>query len=140
VLGGLAHVERRVLEEGGNDEVGVALGHPPRDDAAQRVPHEHRGAADRLAQHADDVLAVVVDVVGAWRVLRAAVAAQVDAHDPPTVGDLARQPRVGPHAARHAVQEDDRRAVRRSFDRRVEPHCSAPSRRRTRRRIASDEA
>ena len=78
VLGGLAHVQRRVLQERGGHELGVALGHPPGDDAAQRVADEHRRAAHRLAQDADDVLAVVVDVVGPRGVLGAAVAAQVD--------------------------------------------------------------
>jgi hypothetical protein len=118
----------------------VPLGHPPRDDAAQRVPDEDGGAADLLAQNADDVLAVVVDVVGPRDVPGAAVAAQVDPNDPPALRDRAGQPAVGPHAARDAVQEDDRGAVlgTRCLD--VEPHSSAPSSRRTRRRMASDDA
>src|SRR5512133_3437287 len=62
VFGGLAHVQRRVLEEGGGQELGVPLGDPPGDDAAQRVADEHGRSPHGLAQHADDVLAVAVDV------------------------------------------------------------------------------
>jgi hypothetical protein len=119
VLLGLAHVERRVLEQGGGDELRLVLRDPPRRDAAERVADEH-GRTIQQAQDRDDVLAVAVDGVGAGRVIGLAVAAQIDARDPPAVGDLRRQEVVGSAAARDAVQEDDERCVARALQLDVE--------------------
>ena len=68
VLGGLAHVERRVLEEHGGDELRVLLGHPPRRVAAEGVAHEHGGAPGDGAQELRDVCALALEYGGAVRV------------------------------------------------------------------------
>ena len=114
-LGRLAVEERRVLEERGRDELRVALGDGPRDAAAERVADQDGGAAD-LAQDGDDVAGVVIDPVGARRLVGVAVPALVDAQDAAAEEDLraaARRRRGGCRTRRAGRPRAGRRAARR---------------------------
>ena len=113
---GLPREERRVFEQSRPDELGVALREPPRDDAAERVPHEQRRPRDKVAQDGDDVGAVAREVVRPGRVVGAGVAAQVDPDDPPAPRHRVRKPLPGSAARADPVQEHGRNAILRPLD------------------------
>jgi hypothetical protein len=75
------------------------------------MPHQRRRAADDLAQHGGDVGGELPEQVGAGGAVGAAVAAEVDLHDPALGGDRRRQPVPDRAARRDAVQEHDRMPV-----------------------------
>ncbi len=104
VPGRLAAVQRRVLEERPQHELRYPLRRPPRRDAAQRVPDQHR--RPDLREHGGDVGEVVRDQICARRARRGPVAAEVRSDDPVARHGV-RQPVIGRAAPGDPVQEDD---------------------------------
>jgi hypothetical protein len=136
-LGRLAGEERRVLEQGRDDQLRTVLREPPRDDAAERAPDDDGAVHGDRGQHRGGVGAVTGQEVGARRVVGAPVAPLVDADDPPAPDELVGKPFPRPAARADPVQEQHRRPVLRPLELDVEADAVVldPSRRGHGRRI-----